>query len=83
MVNGGAKAPLLTKEGWQPLRLTGWFSFGFYARRRSDLRPLRLDKRENAKYATRNPAKTAKVRRIEFRNFRSSNFGISNVSFYI
>ena len=27
MVNGGAKAPLLTKEGWQPLRLTGWFSF--------------------------------------------------------
>ena len=23
---GRAKAPLLTKEGWQPLRLTGWFS---------------------------------------------------------
>ena len=22
----GSKAPLLTKEGWQPLRLTGWFS---------------------------------------------------------
>jgi hypothetical protein len=22
----GFKAPLLTKEGWQPLRLTGWFS---------------------------------------------------------
>ena len=27
MANGGAKAPLLTKEGWQPLRLAGWFSF--------------------------------------------------------
>ena len=27
MVNGGAKAPLITKEGWQPLRLAGWFSF--------------------------------------------------------
>ena len=27
MVNGGAKAPLLTKEGRQPLRLAGWFSF--------------------------------------------------------
>ena len=61
MVNGGAKAPLLTKEGWQPLRLTGWFSFDFYSRHRSDLRPLRLDKRENAKAAKQNPAKAAEV----------------------
>ena len=61
MVKGGAKAPLLTKEGWQPPRLTGWFSFDFYSRHRSDLRPLRLDKRENAKAAKQNPAKAAEV----------------------
>jgi hypothetical protein len=24
---GSTKTPLLTKEGWQPLRLTGWFVF--------------------------------------------------------
>ena len=70
MVNGEAKAPLLTKEGWQPLRLTGWFSFGFYSRRRSDLRPLRLDKRENAKHAKRNPQ-------------RSRRYGILNLKFKI
>ena len=61
MVNGGAKAPLLTKEGWQPPRLTGWFSFGFYSRRRSELRPSRLDKRENAKAAKQNLAKAAEI----------------------
>ena len=54
-------------------------SFTFFA---SPLRSLRLNFGfENAKYAKRNTAKSAKVRSIEFRNFRSSMFGISNVRF--
>ena len=32
LVGGTTKAPLLLKEGWQPLRLTGWFSMLFVSR---------------------------------------------------
>jgi len=71
MVNGGAKALLLTKEGWQPPRLTGWFSFSNCVHCGST--------KEKRKGRKAKPRKDRKDFRSQISNFKFQIFDVRNL----